>query len=81
MWSNSPDDDKEVNELFKVVDRQIADMTEACEPILTWDGMSKKINLAGVLKTTEALLTELPKIPLIPLQAFVGLFKSKMKIA
>lgn len=42
MWSNTPDDDKEVDELFKVIDRQIADLTEACEPILTWDGASEK---------------------------------------
>lgn len=41
MWSSSPaDDEKEVNELFDVVEHQIADLTEACEPILTWDGAS-----------------------------------------
>jgi hypothetical protein len=40
LWSSSVDDEKEVNELFDAADRQIADLTEACEPILTWDGAS-----------------------------------------
>ncbi|KAG7669470.1 hypothetical protein Ndes2526B_g05802 [Nannochloris sp. 'desiccata'] len=46
MWSNTPDDDKEVDELFKVIDRQIADLTEACEPILTWDGVCGLVQVA-----------------------------------
>jgi hypothetical protein len=40
MWSNSNDVEKEVNELMDAADQQIADLTEACEPILTWDGTS-----------------------------------------
>ena len=31
-------DDEEINKLLEETDRQIADLTEACEPIVTWDG-------------------------------------------
>ena len=41
MWSSNSqaeDEDKAANKLIEIADRQIADVTEACEPILAWDG-------------------------------------------
>jgi hypothetical protein len=83
MWSNSQvDDDKEVNELMDVVDRHIADLTETCEPILTWDGAS--LNFCPCRPAVQNFqpfrLSYSSKFSLILLQEFVDLFKLKMKI-
>ena len=43
MWSQgaSEDDDTLANALIDISERQIADLTAVCEPILAWDGKSK----------------------------------------
>lgn len=82
MWSSSSQaegDDKAANQMIEVAERQIADLTEACEPILSWDGEPSPLSHFTVALKHISILTITKPIHLV-VQEFVGLCKSTMRI-